>query len=184
MICDTILCGATAAPMLAPVRNEWSVMNRSFLSLLATVLLGTLAAMAPLPDHAAEVRDRGYARVDVPDMSQALRFFSEVLGCEPLDSRADGGRSGSSLLLCGQGFVVELAASPAHADPDKPGTGTPIQLVSDDLPGAARSLRHEVSNIGQPRTLRSGQTAVDFVTPWGLHMELVSRQADARVAGS
>lgn len=158
-------------------------MHRSFLSLLATVLLGTLATMAPLPGHAAAVQDSGYASVDVPDMSQALRFFSEVLGCEPLDSRADGGRSGTSLLLCGQGFVVELTTSPARADSDKPGTGAPIQLVSDDLPGAARSLRHKVSNIGRPRTLRSGQMVVDFVTPWGMPMELVSRQADARVAG-
>ncbi len=159
-------------------------MNRSFLPLLATVLLGALTALASPPGHAAAVQDRGYARVDVPDMSQALRFFSEVLGCEPLDSRADGGRSGTSLLLCGQGFVVELATSPARADSDKAGAGAPVQLVSDDLLGAARSLRHAVSNIGQPRTLRSGRTAVDFVTPWGLHMELVSRQADARVAGS
>jgi len=156
-------------------------MKTSFPTLLAMVLLGTLTGMTPLSGWAAALQDADYARVEVPEMTQAVKFFTTVLGCEPIGPRSEATRSSSILLACTPGSVVELTTAPAGRTSVYP--GNPIQLMSDDPAATAHSLRQKgLSRIGKQRRLASGQTAVDLVAPWGLRLQLVSRAADARIA--
>src|SRR6185312_11193925 len=105
-----------------------------------------------------------------------------VLGCEPIGPRSEEGpRSSSILLAYTPGSVVELTTAPTSRRSGHP--GNPIQLMSDDPAATAHSLRQKgMNSVGKQRRLASGQTALDFVAPWGLRLQLVSRVADARIA--
>jgi hypothetical protein len=97
------------------------------------------------------------------------------------------------LLDCDSGSIVELfdshgmpPASPA-AHPTGSG-GEPVRFVSSDLRNADQWLHDAgVRAIGPPHTLHSGpnagQTVVDFVSPWGLKLQLVSWGSDVITAG-
>lgn len=161
--------------------SELHTMKNSFLTLLAMVLLGTLAGVVSPDSRATTFQDSDYASIEVPEMAQAVTFFADVLGCEPIGSRSETTFPRSMLLACGPGSVVELTTAPAGAG--LAWRDHPIQLRSDDPVATARSLRQKgVSTLGKPRRLASGQTEVDLVAPWGMLVELVSRQADARIA--
>jgi len=159
-------------------------MKTSFLTLLAMTLLGAFAGMAPSNSRATTAfQDADYTRIEVPEMTQAVNFFTAALGCEPIGPRSEAVRSGSRdmLLACTPGSVVELTTAPAGRRSAYP--GNPIQLMSDDPAATAHSLRQKgLSSVGKQRRLASGQTAVDLVAPWGLRLQLVSRAADARIA--
>lgn len=157
-------------------------MKTSFLTMLTMVLLGTFAGLAPSSGWATSFQDADYTRIEVPEMTQAVKFFTAVLGCEPIGPRSEEGpRSSSILLACTPGSVVELTTAPTSRPSGHP--GNPIQLMSDDPAATAHSLRQKgLSSVGKQRRLASGQTAVDFVAPWGLRLQLVSRVADARIA--
>ena len=156
-------------------------MKKSFLTLLATVLLGTLAGTVSPDSRAATFQDSDYASIEVPKMAQAVTFFADMLGCEPIGPRSEASSPHSTLLACGPGSVVELTTAPAGAGLAR--RDHAIQLRSDDPVATARSLRQKgVSMLGKPRRLASGQTEVDLIAPWGLRLELVSRQAGARIA--
>jgi hypothetical protein len=88
----------------------------------------------------------------------------------------------SSLLLCDAGTVVELFDNhavhsfPGRHSPDR--SDEPIQFSADDVTHAGQWLRREgVTVIGAPVTVttgpHAGQTLVNFVTPWGLQLQLV-----------
>lgn len=161
--------------------SELYIMKKSFLTLLAMVSLGALAGVVSPGSRATTFQDNDYASIEVPEMAQAVQFFADVLGCEPIGPRSEATSPGSMLLACGPGSVVELTTAPAGAG--LAWRDHPIQLRSDDLVATARSLRQKgVSTLGKPRRLTSGQTEVDLIAPWGLRVELVSRQANARIA--
>jgi hypothetical protein len=157
------------------------IMKKSFLTLLAMVSLGALAGVVPPDGRAATFQDSDYASIEVPEMAQAVQFFADVLGCEPIGPRSEATSPGSMLLACGPGSVVELTPAPAGAV--LAWRDHPIQLRSDDLVATARSLRQKgVNALGKPRRLASGQTEVDLIAPWGLRVELISRPAGTRIA--
>jgi Glyoxalase/Bleomycin resistance protein/Dioxygenase superfamily. len=167
-------------------------MHKSILSMLAGGLLFAMASMG----HAASVHDSDYVAIGVPDVQQATAFFHNVLDCEEVNPAAgdESLQSGhathdavpaSRLLLCDSGTVVELfdahavhSPSPARHATDH-GSET-IAFSADNVAHADRWLRREgVKVVGTPVVAvtgpHAGQTVVNFVTPWGLRLQLVGR---------
>lgn len=161
----------------------------SFLSLLAFFSLGVVAAAAPPSSRAAAIHDDDYLGIVVPDMAQAVTFFRDVLNCQLISPGPDSadsrhGRRESRLLSCAAGSVVELSVSPSLTSSPENQRREPVRLMSDDVASATQWLRHEgVRVLGPPRTLKSGQTVVNFVAPWGLRLQLVSWQNNVTTAG-
>ena len=137
----------------------------------------------------------------VPDLDEAVRFFVEVIGCEPFYElgpfRSDGDWMETHLnvhprtvmrrlkfLRCRHGFNFEIfeysapgrnAAQPRNSDVG----GHHLAFYVDDIGEAVAYLRsHGVRVLGEP-TVRAegpsaGQTWVYFLSPWGMQLELVS----------
>jgi hypothetical protein len=161
-------------------------MRKSLLSML--LLMFGLLAFVPPSAHAATLHDSGYASVGVPNLAQAARFFQDVLDCRVIgpQSTAAAATSASRLLTCDAGSVIELFAISPSAAPN--GAAQPLQLVSTDVRHADKWLRHQGASVsGAPHWLTSGplagRMALDFVTPWGLRLQLVDRHA-SRPAGA
>ena len=154
-----------------------------FLWLAGAVLL----AGAPAGARAATLGDGDYVRIGVPDLVQASTFFHDVLDCRPVGAPAPvtAGASGSRLLACGSGSMLELFVSPARGPAAPHET---LQFVSD---GALRNdawLRQRgVTVSGTPHRLTSGRwagrMALDFVAPWGMRMRLLGSEPDATYDG-
>lgn len=167
-------------------------MGKSLLLFLAF----SLAAVASAGARAATLYGGDYARVGVPDLEQAVAFFQDVLDCRligPESAAAEatpGDASPSRLLSCDAGSVVELfdnhgvSSSPASGRTDQP-----LQFVSDDVQHASAWLRHAgVGVSGAPHRLTSGplagRMALDFVSPWGLRLQLLGNDASAPAGGA
>lgn len=168
-------------------------MGKSLLSRLF-LLLGLAVATLPAVD-AATLYGGDYARIGVPDLGQAVAFFRDVLNCRPIDPAV--GRSSnprqSSLLACDAGSIVELfeerGASPAPTRPSREPASRTLQFVTDDVAHAGQWLRHEGVDVnGAPRRLTSGplagRLALDFVSPWGLHLQLLGSKAEGSADGA
>lgn len=167
-------------------------MNKSFLSLLIAVLFGAVALATPSLGRGATFHDGDYVRIGVPNLPQAVAFFRDVLDCQPVNPMSAEGARQSRLMVCDSDSIVEIfdnhgIVSPSSARP----TGSrdePVRFVSNDVRNADRWLRNAgVRVIGPPHTLSSGpdagQTVVDFVSPWGLRLQLVSWGSNVATAG-
>lgn len=164
-------------------------MGKSLLSRLFLVL-GMVIATLPSAG-AATLYGGDYTRIGVPDLAQAVAFFRDVLDCRPIDPAAGEGGSPrqSSLLACDEGSIVELfderGASPSPARSSQERASRTLRFVTDDVAHADQWLRHEGVDVsGAPRRLTSGplagRLALDFVSPWGLHLQLLG----SKVGGS
>lgn len=137
----------------------------------------------------------------VPDLSQAVDFFVEIIGCEPFYELgpfvADDDWMADTLnvhpravmkrlkfLRCGNGTNFELfeyaAPDQNHAQPRNSDIGGHhLAFYVDDFDAALDHLRRNgVTILGEP-TQRlegpsAGQTWVYFLAPWGMQLELVS----------
>ncbi len=169
-------------------------MYKSLLSLSTTVLLALGAAFVPLHGHAATLHGSDYVMLAVPDLSQAAAFFENVLDCRLLgeNADADSGPVSSMLLSCDSGSLIELSEAshiaPAPEVNQSDRGDEPVRFTSDDVANAAQWLRHQgVQIIGFPQILSSGpqagQTVVNFVSPWGLKLQLVGSDAKVITAG-
>lgn len=137
----------------------------------------------------------------VPDLDEAVRFFVEVIGCEPFYElgpfQSDGDWMETHLnvhprtvmkrlkfLRCRHGSNFEIfeysapgrnGAQPRNSDVG----GHHLAFYVDDIGEAVAYLRsHGVRVLGEP-TVRiegpsAGQSWVYFLTPWGMQLELVS----------
>ena len=166
-------------------------MGRSLLLFLAFSLAA--AAAAPSGVRAATLYGGDYVRIGVPDLEQAVAFFQDVLDCRligPESVAASDGAAASRLLSCDAGSVVELfdnrgiSLSPASGRVDQP-----LQFVSDDVQHAGEWLRHAGVGVnGSPHRLTSGplagRMALDFVSPWGLRLQLLGSDASAPAGGT
>lgn len=154
----------------------------------------SLAATVPLGASAATLYGAGYARVGVPDLPQAVVFFQDVLDCSVIGpavtpAEVDAKKPVTSRLLsCDEGSVVELfdnhGASPSPVKPDQP-----LRFVSDDVRHGSEWLRREgVTLNGSPRRLTSGPMAgrmvLDFISPWGMPLQLLDSHANTPVDGT
>lgn len=184
--------------MYAPSSLWCRIMSKSFLSLLAAAMLAMAAAAMPSSGRAATLHDNDYVRISVPDLPQAVAFFRDILDCQLINPSAPAANSaeklrGSRLLSCDSGSIVELVdnhgrASPARASQSLNTSGEPIRFISGNVANADRWLRNEgVRVVGTPQTLTSGpdagQTVVNFVSPWGLRLQLVGWASDVATAG-
>jgi len=137
----------------------------------------------------------------VPDLEEAVKFFVEVVGCEPFYElgpfRAEDDWMHSHLnvhpravmkrlrfLRCGFGSNFELFEYEAPEQVKEPPCnsdvgGHHLAFYVDDMTAAVAYLRSRgVRVLGEP-TVRTtgpsaGQTWVYFLAPWGMQLELVS----------
>lgn len=138
--------------------------------------------------------------VTVPNLQQAVDFFCQVLGCEPIyalgplqcndDWMSDNLNvpprtvlRGLQFLRCGNGANIELFE---YSTPDQRSAprnsdigGHHLAFYVDDCAAACDYLRsHGVQILGNPKASTAGPSAgqhwVYFLTPWGLQCELVS----------
>lgn len=136
----------------------------------------------------------------VPDLQQAVDFFCDVLGCEPIYAldplqRGDDWMEkhlnvhprtilrGLRYLRCANGSNLELFE---YATPDQRPMprntdigGHHLAFYVDDCDAACEYLRHHgIQVLGEPKASQAGpsagQTWVYFLTPWGMQCELVS----------
>lgn len=161
-------------------------------SLLLGLFLGLGMMVGALPVRAATLYGDDYARVGVPDLPQAVAFFTEVLGCRPLDSTtartASGSPRPSRLLTCDTGSIVELFEQRSIVPASQRAAQT-VQFVTDDVVHAGQWLRHQGVDVSSaPHRLTSGplagRLALDFVSPWGLHLQLLGDRPDSSAGGT
>lgn len=168
-------------------------MRKSLLLLLLIAVLGSAAMAAPATTRAATFHDGDYMLIGVPDLPQAVAFFQDILGCQSIDPTAPVvSTQDSRLLSCEADQIIELSASRGAASPAfvsaTSADDTPVQFFADDAASVGNWLKHEgVRMLGPPHTLRAGphagQLAVDFLSPWGLHMRVVSWHTNTITAG-
>lgn len=160
--------------------------------------LSAPAAAGSLPG----LRGHDHTGVTVPDIKQALDFFTNVLGCELAMSFGpfsdDKGTFMQDLLnvnprakieqismvRCGYGSNIELFqySSPDQKDATPKNSdigGYHIALYVDDIKAAADYLKaNNVRTMMGPLPVEqgpaAGQSILYFMAPWGLQFELIS----------
>jgi len=132
---------------------------------LGLVLLGLLATAVSKGADADTLQDNDYVRIDVPEMTQDVTFFRDVMACQAINPDAmtgrDAGQHASSLMSCGPDEIVELVASPHPAHASNHGA-RPVRLMANNLADADQWLQRD----GLPHR-SGGETVVNFTTPWG-----------------
>lgn len=166
-------------------------MGKSLLSRLLLVL-GMMSVALP-GAGAATLYGGDYARIGVPDLPQAVAFFRDVLNCRLIDpAAAVGSPQRSSLLACDAGSIIELFDErDAPLPPSRPSPeqgGRTLRFVTDDVVHAGQWLRDEGVDVsGTPHRLSSGpltgRLVLDFVSPWGLRLQLLDSKAAGSVDG-
>jgi catechol 2,3-dioxygenase-like lactoylglutathione lyase family enzyme len=155
------------------VTNLWtSHWTRVVNNLLRYLLFAVFFALAALPSL-GRAASGGYVSLHVPDLPQAIGFFHDVMNCDVIaqNSATD---AASAMLDCGDGSTVELVRRKGALAID------PTVILSTNNAAAASAwLRaHHVTIVGLPVRITDGveseRVVVDFVTPWGQPMQLVS----------
>jgi catechol 2,3-dioxygenase-like lactoylglutathione lyase family enzyme len=123
---------------------------------------------------------------NVPDMEQALAFFSEVLGCELLDRQLphafslDAGTSiQTAVLRYDEHIDIELLEHRYPGQdtsmPDfRDAGGYHLALTVTDVPAAVAYLRAMPGvAVREAPPLPNGRQRAFFTTPWGMHMQII-----------
>lgn len=168
-------------------------------TLVAATLLGIVAAHA---DAIPGLRGQDHTGVTVPDMKQAVEFFTEIIGCKKAMSFGpfadDKGTFMQDLLgvdpkavieeitliTCGPGSNIELFkyTAPDQKDAKQKNSdigGFHIALYVDDVAAAKTYLESKgVATRMGPLPVNegpaAGQTIMYFQAPWGLQLEAIS----------
>jgi len=153
-----------------------------------------------MTDAMPGLRGADHLGLTVPNLEDAVDFFTRVIGCEYIYyggsisddptfmvERLNVDPSSSiryCFLRCGNGYNFELfeyTAPNQMREPPKNSDvgGHHIALYVDDIHAAVRHLRaNGVRLLGDPMTIEEGPSAgatwVYFLAPWGLQMELCS----------
>jgi catechol 2,3-dioxygenase-like lactoylglutathione lyase family enzyme len=169
-----------------------------------TVLAAAIAggANVALADSIPGMRGHDHTGITVPDMQQALDFFTNVVGCEKAMSFGpfadDKGTFMQDVLgvdpkavieeitmvRCGSGSNVELFkytapdqkdATPKNSDIG----GFHIALYVDDVAAAktyldGKGVKTRMGPIPVNEGPAAGQTILYFQAPWGLQLEAIS----------
>jgi catechol 2,3-dioxygenase-like lactoylglutathione lyase family enzyme len=166
-----------------------------------------IAAMAGVITPAAAdglpgMRGHDHTGITVPDMNQAITFFTEVLGCQKimafgpfsddkgtfmkdvLDVHPRAVITQISLIRCGFGSNIELFS---YQSPDQQVVqpknsdigGYHIAIYVDDIKAADKYLKSKgVFTLFGPIPINegpaAGQAILYFKAPWGLQMEAIS----------
>lgn len=168
------------------------------LALLATSILSNAASSDPLPG----MQGVNHIGMTVPDMEEAVSFFSDVLGCEEAMSfgpfRDDEGTfmqdvldvdpraviEQITMMRCGFGSNIELFK---YTAPDQKTVypknsdigGYHVAIYVEDIDKAADYLKSKgVKTLQGPLPVTegpaAGQTILYFYAPWGVQMEVIS----------
>lgn len=146
------------------------------------------------------LRGADHLGLTVPNLDEAVEFFTRVIGCEYIYYGGEIGPDPEFVVMrlnvppaatarycflrCGNGYNFELFEYSVPAQVMVPPRncdvgGHHIALYVDDIQAAVHHLRAEgVRVFGDPMTIYEGPSAgaswVYFLAPWGLQMELCS----------
>jgi catechol 2,3-dioxygenase-like lactoylglutathione lyase family enzyme len=164
------------------------------------VVLAALAAGAlggARADELPGLRGHDHTGITVPDMDQAVHFFTDVLGCqaamtfgpfsglgEVLNINPEARIDNITMVRCGAGSNIELFkyTSPDQKDMTPKNSdigGMHIALYVDDVQKAKDYLDSKgVKTFKGPIPIgegpAAGETILYFVAPWGLQLEAIS----------
>ncbi|RUW97773.1 MAG: glyoxalase [Mesorhizobium sp.] len=169
-------------------------------TMLAAILLGSMGAAAA--DSIPGMRGHDHTGITVPDMKQAVDFFTEVVGCKKAMSFGpfadDKGTFMQDLLgvdpkavieqvtmvRCGYGSNIELFkyTAPDQKDLTPKNSdigGFHIALYVDDVAAAkayldGKGVKTRLGPLPVKEGPAAGQTILYFQAPWGLQLEAIS----------
>ena len=162
---------------------------------MAAMMVGALGDAKA--DGLPGMRGHDHTGITVPDMDQAVRFFTDVLGCKAAMSFGPFSGMGDvlninpearidkiTMVRCGAGSNIELFQ---YTSPDQKNMtpknsdigGMHIALYVDDVQLAKDYLdSHGVKTFKGPIPIgagpAAGETILYFVAPWGLQFEAIS----------
>jgi catechol 2,3-dioxygenase-like lactoylglutathione lyase family enzyme len=167
--------------------------------LMVSATLGLLMPLFANADGIPGLRGPDHFGLTVPDLQQAITFFTEVIGCKAYTTigpfKADDDWMEVHLgvparteipkltmIRCGYGTNIELfdyrppqqnTAYPGNADIG----GHHIGFLVDDIDAAVAYLKSKGVKVqGEPTKMTQGPTAgetwVYFMAPWGTQLEL------------
>ncbi len=176
---------------------------KKHLGAAASAILCALAVSSPArADGMPGMRGHDHTGVTVPDMDQAVKFFTEIVGCKKamsfgpfsdpkgnfmkdvLDVNPRAVITQITMMRCGYGSNIELFSyqspdqkviQPKNSDVG----GYHIAFYVDDIRAADAFLRaHKVWTHFGPVPIKegpaAGQTILYFNAPWGLQLEAIS----------
>jgi len=177
-------------------------MKSTIARLLAGAMLTSALTGAALADPVPGMRGMDHVGVTVPDMEQAVGFFTDILGCKMALSfgpfRDDKGTFMQDLLAvnpravinritmvrCGNGSNIELFdySSPDQRDAMPRNSdigGHHLAFYFDDIAVAkayfdANGIRTLLGPVPVDQGPAAGQTILYFFAPWGLQLEAIS----------
>ncbi|RVC63231.1 MAG: glyoxalase [Mesorhizobium sp.] len=169
-------------------------------ALLAAILLGSMGAAAA--DSIPGMRGHDHTGITVPDMKQAVDFFTNVVGCKKAmvfgPFADDKGTFMQDLLgvdpkavieeitqiRCGYGSNIELFkyTAPDQKDLTPKNSdigGFHIALYVDDVAAAkayldGKGVKTRMGPLPVKEGPAAGQTILYFQAPWGLQLEAIS----------
>lgn len=169
-------------------------------TMLAAILLGSMGAAAA--DSIPGMRGHDHTGITVPDMKQAVDFFTEVVGCKKAMSFGpfadDKGTFMQDLLgvdpkavieqvtmiRCGYGSNIELFkyTAPDQKDLTPKNSdigGFHIAFYVDDVAAAktyldSKGVKTRMGPLPVKEGPAAGQTILYFQAPWGLQLEAIS----------
>ncbi|RWC94169.1 MAG: glyoxalase [Mesorhizobium sp.] len=169
-------------------------------ALLAAILLGSMGAAAA--DSIPGMRGHDHTGITVPDMKQAVDFFTNVVGCKKAMAFGpfadDKGTFMQDLLgvdpkavieeitqiRCGYGSNIELFkyTAPDQKDLTPKNSdigGFHIALYVDDVAAAkayldGKGVKTRMGPLPVKEGPAAGQTILYFQAPWGLQLEAIS----------
>ncbi|RWF41884.1 glyoxalase [Mesorhizobium sp. M00.F.Ca.ET.151.01.1.1] len=168
--------------------------------MFAAILLGSMGAAAA--DSIPGMRGHDHTGITVPDMKQAVDFFTEVVGCKKAMSFGpfadDKGTFMQDVLgvdpkavieqitmvRCGSGSNIELFkyTAPDQKDLTPKNSdigGFHIALYVDDVAAAkayldGKGVKTRMGPLPVKEGPAAGQTILYFQAPWGLQLEAIS----------
>ncbi|RUW56136.1 MULTISPECIES: VOC family protein [unclassified Mesorhizobium] len=169
-------------------------------TMLAAILLGSMGAAAA--DSIPGMRGHDHTGITVPDMKQAVDFFTEVVGCKKAMSFGpfadDKGTFMQDVLgvdpkavieqitmvRCGSGSNIELFkyTAPDQKDLTPKNSdigGFHIAFYVDDVAAAkayldGKGVKTRMGPLPVKEGPAAGQTILYFQAPWGLQLEAIS----------
>jgi catechol 2,3-dioxygenase-like lactoylglutathione lyase family enzyme len=172
----------------------------SVLGSIASVMVVFLAAQAQAAGLPG-LRGGDHIGFTVPNLKEAVDFFSNVIGCEPyyklgpfkadndwmqvhLNVNARAEIPTMQVMRCGHGLNLEIFQ---YTAPDQAKTpprnsdigGHHLAFYVDGMNQAVAHLkRNNVKMLGEPTVMKEGPSAGEtwmyFLAPWGMQLELVS----------
>lgn len=170
--------------------------------MIAAYLLLSLSSIGSAMASIPGMKGPDHMGFTVPNVSEAVEFFVEIMGCEPFyqlgpfaDDKGDWMNThlnvhpratipAIQLLRCANGSNLELFEYTAPNQNKQPAinsdiAGHHIGFYVEDMDAAVEYLKAQGIEVqGEPSVMTTGPSAgeswVYFLSPWGMQLELVS----------